>query len=107
MITVLMVALAAILNAAMDTLENENYHSSIFSKLDPAFWYKRESWKTAPRVFGWKFDAWHVAKSAMIVALAIAITAHKQVAPALLEILVLGAVWNLSFNTAYHLMKRR
>jgi hypothetical protein len=105
--TLLLIAIAAALNAAMDMLENENYHSSIFAKWDQTFWYKRESWKTAKKIFGYKIDGWHLTKSAMIVTLALAIAAHARVAPALLEILVIGVVWNLSFNAAYHLMKKR
>jgi len=105
--TLVLVAIAAVFNAAMDMLENENYHSSIFAKWDQAFWYKRESWKTARRIRGYKIDGWHLAKSAMIVTLALAIAGHEHAAPALLEILLIGLVWNLSFNAAYHLMKKR
>jgi hypothetical protein len=107
MITYLLIAFAAALNAAMDILENENFHASIFAKLDQTFWYKRESWKTARRIFGWKLDAWHIAKSAMIVTLATAIITHEATAPGLQELLLIGAVWNLTFNTAYKLMKKK
>lgn len=63
---IVFVGIAAILNALMDRVENENFSSSIFKNLNPKFWYKRESWKDAKKIGGWKFDAWHVAKSAML-----------------------------------------
>lgn len=105
--TYLLVAIAAALNAVMDILENENFHSSVFAKLDQSFWYKRESWKTARKIFGWKLDAWHIAKSAMIITLCIAIVTHEPIITGLKDLILLGIIWNLSFNTTYRLLKKR
>lgn len=94
------VSLAAICNAVMDILENENFHNSRLGKLNEKWWYKRESWKYAKKVFGWKFDGWHVFKSIMIMLLLSGI-AHN-----ILEWLILGIVWNASFNIAYKFLKK-
>jgi hypothetical protein len=91
---------AAILNALMDIMENENFFSSRLSKLNQKFWYKRESWKHAKKVFGWKFDSWHVAKSLMVMVLLWA------VADSVIQWLILGAVWNFVFGITYKFLKK-
>lgn len=58
--------LAGFFMAVMDATENENVGESIFKNLNPKFWHKRESWKYAKKVFGYRFDAWHISKSFMI-----------------------------------------
>lgn len=94
------VVLAAACNAAMDLIENENISRSIFSKLDPKFWYKRESWKYAYKFGGYKLDAWHLLKSTMICLLAAAVALNSV--PSILMFIWFGAVWNLSFNLFYN-----
>jgi hypothetical protein len=101
MITVfILVIIAAVLNAVMDILENENFHSSRFVKWNEDFWYKRESWKHARKIFGWKFDGWHVAKSLMLFALLGAISNSW------IQWLTLGAVWNTVFGLTYKFLKK-
>jgi len=95
------VFIAAVLNALMDRVENENFSSSVFRGLNPQWWYKRESWKHAKKVFGWKFDAWHVAKSSMIISLAFAIVLYKPVF-GVMDVLIIGAIWNGTFNLFYN-----
>jgi hypothetical protein len=91
---------AAILNALMDIMENENFFSSRLSKLNQKFWYKRESWKHAKKVFGWKFDSWHVAKSLMVMVLLWA------AAESVIQWLILGAIWNITFSITYKFLKK-
>lgn len=62
----LLIAVMAFLNACMDAFENENYFESIFKEWNQRFWYKRESWKWAKKLFGYRFDSWHIAKTLMI-----------------------------------------
>ena len=93
--------IAAVLNALMDRVENENFSSSVFRGLNPKWWYKRESWKYAKRVFGWKYDSWHVAKSSMIISLAFAIVLYKPVF-GVMDVLIIGAIWNGTFNIFYN-----
>lgn len=93
------VFIAAVLNALMDIMENENFNTSILKNLNPKFWYKRESWKWAKRIGGWKFDGWHVAKSMMIMVLLWA------AAEDVVQWVLMGIVWNVTFNLSYKLFK--
>lgn len=88
----------------MDILENENFSSSIFRNFNPKFWYKRESWKYAKKIFGWKFDGWHLFKSLMIVALMLAIVLYKPLIgwP---DFIVFGCIWNVTFSITYKFLK--
>ena len=95
-----LIILAAILNAFMDIMENENFFSSRLSKLSQKFWYKRESWKHAKKILGWKFDSWHVAKSLMVMALLWACS------DTVVQWLILGAAWNITFGIAYKFLKK-
>lgn len=94
------IAIAAILNAFMDIMENENFSSSRLAKLNQKFWYKRESWKHARKIFGWKFDSWHVAKSLMIMVLL------WGYADGVIQWLILGTIWNVCFNLTYKFLKK-
>ena len=97
------VILAAFFNACMDILENENFFRSKFSTKNQKFWYKRESWKYATEIFGYKIDAWHLSKSIMIVLLTLAIVYYKPIFNyKILDILTLGILWNSSFNLSYY-----
>lgn len=91
---------AAIMSAVMDILENENFFSSRFANHDQKFWYKRESWKHARKFFGWKLDAWHIAKSLMVICVC------GAMADSFFQFIVLGIVWNISFNLTYKWLKK-
>lgn len=101
--------LACFFNAVMDAVENENINESIFKNLPKQFWAKRESWKYAPRLFGFKFDAWHIAKFLMIFCLILTGLAAvyfqlplKKWQDWALYIAVAGIVWNGGFWLFYH-----
>jgi hypothetical protein len=96
--------LAAFFNAVMDAVENENFHESIFRNLPKQFWYKRESWKYVPRLLGYKFDAWHIAKSLMIACWTLALVFVDYNVPWWVEIPTVGVVWNVSFHLFYHVI---
>jgi len=95
LISSICIILAAICNAVMDRVENENFFVSIFKKLNQKFWYKRESWKYAKKIFGWKFDSWHVSKSLMICILLIPISNN------IIEYIIYGILWNIIFLLFY------
>jgi hypothetical protein len=96
--------LAAFFNSVMDAVENENFHESIFKDLPKGFWYKRESWKFAPRLLGWKADAWHISKSLMIICIAATVIFYHPLINKWVDFLFLGVVWNVSFNVFYHVL---
>jgi hypothetical protein len=116
---ILFVALAAICNSIMDTVENETIHSSIFSGSKPSFWYKRVSWKYARTIFNYKLDAWHLFKSAMIILLcAAAISYHyfpvfryeliwKSKWACAADAMIFGIAWNFPFNLFYNKILRK
>ena len=104
MISLTLIVLAAICNAVMDILENENFSSSIFRNLNPKWWYKRESWKYAKKVFGWKYDGWHVFKSLMIINIMLAIVLYHPIL-GFLDFFLFGLVWNSVFSLSYKLFK--
>lgn len=102
--TIFLVIFAAICNAIMDILENENFSSSVFRNLNPKWWYKRESWKYAKKIFGWKFDGWHLFKSCMIIALMLAIVFYKPII-GWIDFILFGVLWNITFSFTYKSLK--
>lgn len=101
MLSSLFIILAAICSACMDRVENENFYTSVFKSLNEKFWYKRESWKYAYKIFGYKFDFWHLSKSAMIVSLVFAIILYVPVL-GIVDFVLFGLIWNLTFNLFYY-----
>lgn len=107
----LFIILAAVCNAVMDRIDDENIHDSIWKGSNWEWWYKRESWDNAKRIFGWKYDGWHVFKSAMLIFITGAIVSACYGGPlfkfgnpllmAFLQILFYGFVWNATFNVFY------
>lgn len=102
MISLLLIALAAFFNACMDSFENENFFESIFKNLNQKFWYKRESWKYAKKIFGYRFDAWHLSKSAMIFCIVGAIILFNPHFHWWIHFILFGIVWNVIFVITYH-----
>lgn len=102
-ITYLLIIIAALLNAVMDRTENiVAFNRSIFSHMDKRFWCKEISWQYASKVFGWKADAWHIAKSAMIILLALAMIVFKSTGVWFIDLLMIGVTWNMVFVFSYH-----
>lgn len=98
----ILVFIASFFNAIMDGCENENFYESIFNKLPQNFWYKRESWKVAPKISGYKMDAWHLSKSAMIICLAAAIIVFRPKHEWWVHLISIGIIWNVGFWLFYH-----
>lgn len=107
MYSYLFIFLAAICNALMDKIETIiSFNTSIFRGLNKGFWCKVNSANTTfIPLTHYKVDAWHLSKSAMIIFWALAIIYYKPFIP-ILDFLVIGSVWNLTFNTFYnHIFK--
>lgn len=127
MFSLILWCIAPILNAIMDLVENENFTRSIFYRTKRFYflgkfysaekwnslWYKRESWKTAKKLFGYKFDAWHMIKSTMIYVCLIAssviipitgLTFHTNsiALNIIIEIVLRVVLWNVLFSLFYH-----
>lgn len=100
-VSYIFIFIAALCNAFMDIVENENFEKSRLSKLNQKFWYKRESWKYAKKIFGWKFDSWHIAKSLMIFCFAFSMVFYKPFIP-FLDFSVWGIIYIFTFNLFYN-----
>ena len=104
----ILVFIAAALNACMDrTTEPVHFNLSIFKNKDKKFWLRSESWQYGKMIFKYRVDFWHLAKSAMIICMVCAMVFYKAWLPYYLDIIVLGAVWNLSFNLFYNRILKR
>jgi hypothetical protein len=115
---VALVFLMAFFNAVMDATENDpNFNESIFRKLNRKFWLKTVSWEFAKKIFGYKLDAWHLAKSCMVMCIAGALvlcviigiiigSGGKAIywANYLLFFGGIGLLWNGTFRLFYHII---
>lgn len=100
----LIVILASLMNATMDRTENiVSFNHSIFNHLDQKFWCKEISWKYATKIFGWKADVWHIAKSGMICLLISLIFFQLD----WWHYFIMGLTWNVSFTFFYHKLLHR
>ena len=101
MMTLLFMIMAAVMNAIMDRLENETYFKSVFKYWNQKFWYKRVSWEYAKVVFNYKIDGWHLCKSMMIIFIAAAIVSYQMLFSPIVDIIIIGIVWNVTFEFMY------
>ncbi len=102
--------LAAICSAVMDLLENKPaFDGSVFSKKNPKWWLKEESWKHVGflPLTRYRLDGWHLFKSQLVVYATIAIVAYATIINWWVDVLIYGAVWNLVFTLFYHKLLRR
>lgn len=109
MLAILFILLAAFFKACSDTMAH-HFATSVFRWKDPRFWNAEVSWQYAPviRFTGYKWDGWHLSNSLMIVCIALAVAFHTPLLRWYCEVLVAGALWNLSFNLFYnHVLRRK
>ena len=107
MISYILLALASICNAIMDTLAH-HYSSSKFQNLNDKFWNPNISWQYAHYLpfTNYKIDAWHLFKSAMIVFMCASICFANSFN--ILDFICLGILWNIIFNLFYnHLLIKK
>lgn len=97
----LLIALMAFLNACMDAFENENYFESIFKNFNQRFWYKRESWKWAKKIFGYHLDSWHISKSLFVICIALLPSCTFDGDWWVIALNV-GVIWNVVFKFFYN-----
>lgn len=101
------VIISAICVAVMDSVENEHFFNTKFRDLNENFWYKRISWDKAKKIFGWKFDAWHIFKSLSLISGGFALYFYIPVNTWYWDILAIGYYYNTTFNGFYnHIFKR-
>jgi hypothetical protein len=124
MLSYLLVILAALFNSVMDTLIH-HHDTSIFKNYKTGFWADalETSWRNkyidgdptkghkklfwiinVPDAFT---DGWHLSKSFMIVALIAAVVLYKPLINVYVDFILLGCLWNLTFNLMYNYILRK
>lgn len=127
MISFILISLAAICNSIMDILQF-HYKKSIFIKFNPQWWNPAISWKNKYidwdngvmiekkihifNLFSIKYpifltDAWHLFKSSMIVLFGLGVVFYSPVINPFIDIIIIGLVWNLTFNVFYNKIFRK
>lgn len=117
-VIILLVVTASFFKAVMDRLENDGaFGQSVFKNMRKEFWLKTVSWMHARKIFRYRVDAWHLAWSVCIVCLLSAISvgiamgyAAGHIASYIVfdiffyigYVVLLGVVWNFTFNVFYH-----
>ena len=100
----ILICISAILNAFMDT-SCDHFYNSIFSKLNPKFWAMQISWQYSKTVFGYHIDAWHIAKSTMLILIFTSMSLNvrgNDLIHILMNIVIYGILWNIIFNLFYN-----
>lgn len=99
----ILIAVIAFLKACADAFENENFFESIFRHWNQRFWYKRESWKYARKIFGYKLDAWHICFTLIVICLGLLPSCEFKGSWWVILINV-GMIWNAVFVFFYHVV---
>jgi hypothetical protein len=103
----LLVMLAAVFNAAMDSTEVlSKFDKSIFGKLNRNFFCKEISLDKAIKIGSYKADFWHLCKSSMIVSLCAAIVFYEPYIK-WIDFLFAGYLWNITFSLFYDIIFKR
>lgn len=105
-LSLLLFACAALLNAFMDRVETKiSFNASVFNGFDPEFFCKEIAAHAVDFIPGTKYrpDAWHLAKSSMICFLSGALALAGPFRKWHFNFLLFGVLWNLVFNSFYGL----
>ena len=109
-IAVLCIALSGFFKAVSDTLAH-HFSRSVFRWKDPRFWNPEVSWKEAKvlRFTKYKWDAWHISNSLMIICFIVAAVIHSPLFAWYIEIPIGGVIFNIFFNVFYNkiLLKKK
>jgi hypothetical protein len=90
----------------MDTLK-DHFSVSIFQKLNQEFWNPSVSYRKKT-ILTYRVDAWHIFKSITIILICFAIVFYQSITIyPLVDVAILGMVWNITFEIVYRLLKRK
>jgi len=102
MIALLLIIIAAICKAVADTIAH-HYYDSMFN--GSKFFNPNIQGKKLPFT-NYPFDGWHLSNSVMIIAFVLAAVFHTPLLKWYYEIVIAGAVFNLTFNLFYNKLLR-
>jgi len=100
LLSFIFVAIAAVLNAVLDTLK-DHFSVSVFKNLNPKFWNPQVSYATSITLFGVHWDAWHIIKYAFIASIFMAIVMFEQVFKWWVEFIMFFLLWWIFFELFY------
>jgi len=105
----ILIILAAIANACMDRVETTiHFNNSVFSNLKASWWCKEQSWQTKYIPFThYKPDFWHLCKSVMICSLLAIPFVHNTLFHPLIDYVIFGLLYNITFELFYSKILRK
>lgn len=109
MITIALIVISAILKAFADTLD-DHFDTSIFRRHNPMVWDANMSKVRKWWITNYKPDPWHFANSAIIICLFSAILFNDIDTiglPWYLDLLLLGVIYNVTFELFYSKIFRK
>ncbi len=101
MIAAILILIAAICKAFADTLD-QHFDTSIFRNWSRKYFDPNITIKTAPKIFSFPLDGWHIANSGMIVCFICAVVFNDAVLKWYFQIPTWGFVFNISFSIFYN-----
>jgi hypothetical protein len=106
-ITVILISLAAIFKAVADTLD-DHFDTSIFKRLPWQLWDANRATTNKFWFTGYKFDPWHICNSLLIICFSLAIIFNDLKTEWHWQLIIIGGVFNLTFNLFYtHILRRK
>lgn len=108
--SLLFIITASFFNAIMDCIENEHVKLTIFNRLPDVFWSKRVSWDKSKKIFGYKFDAWHISKTLFLFNFFMVALFYRPMIGICSDFVLMGFLWIHCFNGFYSnlfLIKKR
>jgi hypothetical protein len=101
MITAILILFAAICKAMADTLDH-HFDTSIFRNKPRKWFDPNVIIKTAPKIFNYPIDAWHISNSLMIASFILAAIFYEQKAAWYIEFSLYGLGFTMVFNIFYN-----
>lgn len=102
-VSYILVFMAAFFKACADAFENTpNFNESVFRNWNKRVWCKDVSWEYAPKLWGYKFDSWHISISLMVICWAAALVVFKSHHELWVHFITIGVIWNATFVLFYH-----
>ena len=118
MLTILFVILFAVCNAIMDVLQFR-YSTSVFKSMSAAYWDPKLSWKNkwkngnsnegenfigSSTIFVFMTDAWHLAKSLMLLFICLAIVFYSPMFGLIIDFLIIRVLIGLTFELFWRIL---
>ena len=105
----ILVVIAAIANACMDRVETTiHFNASVFRDLNPKFFSKVDSAGAKRLPFtNYPINFWHICKSVMICSLLAIPFVHNTLFHPLIDYVIFGLLYNITFELFYSKILRK